>query len=152
MARGSLVRKGLSELVVIMVAVAIAIPVMFLLQSWLTSQVGKMPELGSVDATYTVKSINGSLILSLQISNRGTAPVQIKMIAVSYINSSGSIANVLYGSGSQPLVGELPADVGAKSTMNIVLKVDNASGIVGVTVYLRSLSTGSEASISAVGT
>lgn len=151
MARRSSARKGLSELVVIMVAVAIAIPVMFLLQSWLTSQLGKMPELGSVDATYTVRSINGSLILSLQVSNRGTSPVEIREVTVSYTNASGSPASMSYSGASQPLVGQLPTTIGAKSTINLVLKVDNASGILSVTIHLRSLSTGSEASMPAVG-
>jgi|FLYM01.1.fsa_nt_gi hypothetical protein len=131
------ISKGLSELVVIMIAVAIAIPVMFILQSWLVGQMGRMPELDPVTATYVSRSVAAdSLLVTLTVSNNGNEPVNISNITVVY-TTTGSGVNTTSGN----LLGiSLPQSINPRSSITIPLTINNAAKVneVIVTVTIPS--------------
>jgi hypothetical protein len=57
-------KKGISELVIILLILAIAIPAVILLQTWLTNQVSTMPVIDKVRASYQVSYLDtgGTLV------------------------------------------------------------------------------------------
>ncbi|MEM4970013.1 MAG: hypothetical protein QXE01_02035 [Sulfolobales archaeon] len=141
--------KGLSELVVIMIAVAIAIPVMFLLQAWLTGQIAKMPELESVAATYNAKLINTNTILvSITVTNNGNDPISVDSILAVYTTSNGSIKPL---NTTTTLSGNLPITIDPKSSKTIIINIDGASNVDSIVVAVRSLTTNAQKMIKATG-
>lgn len=113
-----------------MIAVAIAIPVMFLLQTWLSGQVGKLPELDSVTATYTYKSVGAnSLLIMLTVSNNGNEPINITNITLVYTQAEGS-TNPVIAQGN-PLDNNVkpPLSVSPKSSITIPLTISNAAKV-----------------------
>ncbi|HWQ16278.1 MAG TPA: hypothetical protein VNL13_00390 [Sulfolobales archaeon] len=128
------VSKGLSELVVIMIAVAIAIPVMFILQSWLVGQMGRMPELDPVTATYVSRSVGAdSLLVTLTVSNNGNEPVNVSSITVVYIAAGGGVSTT-----SGNLLGiTLPQSINPKSSITIPLTINNAAKVNEVIVTVK---------------
>lgn len=142
------VSRGLSELVVIMIAVAIAIPVMFLLQTWLAGQVGKLPELDSVTATYVSKSINiSSLLVTLTVKNNNNEPISISNITVIYTQIGGNINFI----SPNPLSANLPLNVDPKSERTVSLIINGATKINEVIVTVKLQSSNVEKTIRATG-
>lgn len=142
------ISRGLSELVVIMIAVAIAIPVMFLLQTWLAGQVGKLPELDSVTATYVSKSINSSSILVvLNIKNNGNEPINITSISVVYTQTGGNINS----SSFTPLGTVLPLSIDPKSEKTVSLVINGATKVNEIIVTVKLQSSNVERTIRATG-
>ncbi|MEM2300748.1 MAG: hypothetical protein QXR14_00865 [Sulfolobales archaeon] len=131
------VLKGLSELVVIMIAVAIAVPVMFILQSWLVGQMGRMPELDPVTATYVSRSVTtDSLLVTLTVSNNGNEPVSVSSITVVYTTTESGVSTT-----SGNLLGiSLPQTINPRSSITIPLTINNAAKVneVIVTVTIPS--------------
>jgi len=147
-ARGKRYVKGLSELVVIMIAVAIAIPVMFLLQAWLTGQISKMPELESVVATYEAKPVNtGSMLVLVRVANNGNSPISVEDISIIYASQSGSISTQ---NTTATLTGSLPQTVEPKSSRTFAVSVP-AVRVDSVIVTVKSLDSGALRSIKATG-
>jgi len=64
-------KKGLNELMVVLVLIAIAIPVAFVIQSWLTGQASKTPELPDLAATASVRKQGTGVFVTLTIVNNG---------------------------------------------------------------------------------
>ena len=128
------VSKGLSELVVIMIAVAIAIPVMFILQSWLVGQMGRMPELDPVTAAYVSRSVStDSLLVTLTVSNNGNEPVNVSSITVVYTAAGGGVSTT-----SGNLLGiTLPQSINPKSSITIPLTINNAVKVNEVIVTVK---------------
>ncbi len=145
---GKKISKGLSELIVIMIAIAIAIPVMFLLQSWLVGQMGKMPELDSIAATYVSRSINASsFLITLTVSNNGNEPVNVTDITVVYTTIGGDI-----GTTSGTLLGtSLPQSINPKSSITIPLTIANAGKVNDVIVTVKSLGSNAMKAVRATG-
>ncbi len=146
---GKRCEKGLSELVVIMIAVAIAIPVMFLLQAWLTGQIAKMPELESVAVTYDAKPINtNTMLVSITITNNGNNPINVEGILVVYTASNGSVMSQNF---SSTLSGSLPITIDPKSSKTLMISISEASNVNGVVVTVKSLATNAQKMIKATG-
>ncbi len=143
------ISRGLSELVVIMIAVAIAIPVMFLLQTWLAGQVGKLPELDSVTAAYVSKSISsGKFLVTLTVNNNGNEHVNISSITVIY--TSNTTANTIAAQTATPL-GNPSLIVDPKSSRTVSFIVSGAAKVNEVIVTIKSLSSNVEKTIRATG-
>jgi hypothetical protein len=141
--------KGLSELVVIMIAVAIAIPVMFILQAWLTGQIAKMPELESIAVTYNAKPINTNTILvSITVTNNGNDPINVEDVSVVYTTSNGSVMLQNFNS---TLSGSLPITIDPKSSKTLMISISGASNVNGAVVTVRSLATNTQKMIKATG-
>jgi len=148
LASGKRCVKGLSELVVIMIAVAIAIPVMFLLQAWLTGQISKMPELESVLATYEAKPVNGSSMLVLvRVANNGNSPIEVVGISVIYSDQTGSISPQ---NTTNTLTGSLPQKVEPKSSKTFAVSIPGVR-VDSVIVSVKALDSGAQKSIKASG-
>ncbi len=149
MGSGKRCAKGLSELVVIMIAVAIAIPVMFLLQAWLTGQIAKMPELESVAVTYDAKPINtNTRLVSITVTNNGNDPISVEGVLVVYTASNGSVVSQNF---SSTLTGSLPITIDPKSSKTLAISISGASNVNGVVVTVKSLATNSQKMIKATG-
>jgi len=145
-------RRGLSELVVIMIAVAIAIPVMFLLQTWLTGQISKMPELDAVTASYSAKALNSNTILvTITVNNNGNEPISLTGVSIIYTSQTSQTASINVSSQSNLLSGSLPANIDPKSSETLAIKVDGAVRIDSVIVTVKSLSSNAIKTIKAFG-
>ena len=82
-------KKGISELVIILLILAIAIPAVILLQTWLTNQVSTMPVIDKVRASYQVSYLDtGGTLVTIRITNDGKYPVNISNIKIMYRTSS----------------------------------------------------------------
>jgi len=82
-------RKGISELVIILLILAIAIPAVILLQTWLTNQVSTMPVIDKVRASYQVSYLDtGGTLVYIRITNDGKYPVNISNVKIMYRTSS----------------------------------------------------------------
>ncbi|RLG86100.1 MAG: hypothetical protein DRO15_06595, partial [Thermoprotei archaeon] len=111
MARSKCMKKGLSELVIIMVLLAIAIPVAFIVQSWLTQQAGVLPQVSSVSANIEKKWFNvdtGTTYILVNIRNNGDNPISI--IDSYVITPSGALPKV------SPVNETLPITIEPKSS------------------------------------
>jgi hypothetical protein len=132
-----------------MIAVAIAIPVMFLLQAWLTGQIAKMPELESVAATYEAKPVNtNTTMVSVVVTNNGNDPISVEGISAIYTTSSGSVSSQSF---NKTLTDSFPATVGPKSSKTFVISINDATKVNSVVVTIRSLSTNAQKTIKATG-
>jgi len=141
--------KGLSELVVIMIAVAIAIPVMFLLQAWLTGQIAKMPELESIAVTYDAKPINtDTMLVSITVTNNGNDPINVEGVSVVYTASNGSVISRNFNS---TLSESLPITIDPKSSKTLMISISGASKVNGAVITVRSLATNAQKMIKATG-
>jgi len=141
--------KGLSELVVIMIAVAIAIPVMFLLQAWLTGQIAKMPELESIAVTYDAKPINtDTMLVSITVTNNGNDPINVEGVSVVYTASNGS---VILRNFNSTLSESLPITIDPKSSKTLMISISGASKVNGAVITVRSLATNAQKMIKATG-
>lgn len=147
-------RRGLSELVVIMIAVAIAIPVMFLLQTWLTGQISKMPELDAVTASYSSKMLNNnSILVTISVNNNGNEPISLTGVGIIYTSQTSQTESINIDASSQSnlLSGSLPANIDPKSSTILAVKVNNAVRIDSVIVTVKSLSSNAIKTIKASG-
>ncbi|MEZ0290642.1 MAG: hypothetical protein ABWJ42_06095 [Sulfolobales archaeon] len=89
--------KGISELVIILLILAIAIPAVILLQSWLNSQVSTLPVIDKVRAYYTTTTTStGYIIVTLKIANDDKYPINVTKIKIFYRSSSTTTYPSLY--------------------------------------------------------
>ncbi|MGC9010099.1 MAG: hypothetical protein ACP5I7_05730 [Sulfolobales archaeon] len=84
-------KKGLSDLVIILLILAIAIPAVLVLQSWLNSQMTALPTIEKLRATYTIDYIGSSgTLITINVYNDGNNPINITNISIIYTPLSGS--------------------------------------------------------------
>ncbi len=92
-----MVRKGVSDLVVILALVAIAIPVLFTVQHWLGAQATKVSNYATIPSLYaTVLSksqTDTTQTIVVQIQNKGTESYELLTLA-NVVLSNGSVLTV----------------------------------------------------------
>lgn len=81
-------RRGISELIIILLILAIAIPIVLILQSWLSNQVSTLPTIEKIRGVYSVEYLSpqGTLV-TLTVFNDGRSIVNISDIKIIYTTS-----------------------------------------------------------------
>ncbi len=144
-ARSRRMRRGVSDLIVVLVMAAIAIPVAFAVQSWLQGQASKVSEqtaIPEISGTLTSKELrNGTLTVTIKLKNNSDS--DFRVTDVSIVSSDGTTTSAQYstipaggtvspgqtlvivatGSVSSPqlVVITLTSDTGATTTVEIPL-------------------------------
>ncbi|MEM4672202.1 MAG: hypothetical protein QW366_00285 [Sulfolobales archaeon] len=153
------IRKGISELVVILLILAIAIPAVILLQSWLNSQISTLPVIEKVRASYDTSYV-GYTLVTLRISNDGSSPANITKITLVYRNNYNSEPQVDVISGingsSFIILGQntLPIRIDPGQSITIILRSSSSTSYVIDKVIISIISStrsGSETSVEALG-
>ncbi len=98
-------KKGLSDLVIILLILAIAIPAVLILQSWLNTQMTTLPTIEKLRATYTVEYIGSTgTLITIKVDNDANNPVNIINISIVYtLLSESSTLNIGYVGNSTSL-------------------------------------------------
>ncbi|MGC9148391.1 MAG: hypothetical protein ACP5GI_02990 [Sulfolobales archaeon] len=98
-------KKGLSDLVIILLILAIAIPAVLILQSWLNTQMTTLPTIEKLRATYTVEYIGSTgTLITIKVGNDANNPVNIINISIVYtLLSESSTLNIGYVGNSTSL-------------------------------------------------
>jgi len=131
-------KKGLSELVIIMVLLAIAIPVAFIVQSWLTQQAGVLPQVSSVSANIEKKWFNvdtGTTYILVNIRNNGDNPISI--IDSYVITPSGALLKV------SPVNETLPITIEPKSSKVVLFSITQQVTITSMLLKVYDVTSNS---------
>jgi len=136
-ARHRRIRKGVSDLIVVLVMAAIAIPVAFAVQSWLQGQASKVSEqtaVPEISGTLTSKEIrNGTLTATIKLKNNGDS--DFKVAGVSIVSSNGTTVTAQYStipasgtvSPGQSIVVVATANVSAPQLIVVTLASDTGT-------------------------
>ena len=139
-------RKGVSDLVIILALVAIAIPIMLTVQHWLSSQTGRVASyvtIPSLYATVLSKSKTDTMqSVVIKIENKGSETYTIEVNRISVVLSNGAVINV----SGQILAGSQTLAPGSSSI--ILVKVNTVSGISTIVFELVNNSTNSKETLS----
>lgn len=139
-------RKGVSDLVIILALVAIAIPIMLTVQHWLSSQTGRVASyvtIPSLYATVLSKSKTDTMqSVVIKIENKGSETYTIEVNRISVVLSNGDVINV----SGQILAGSQTLAPGSSSI--ILVKVNTVSGISSIVFELVNNSTNSKETLS----
>lgn len=97
-ARSYRMRRGVSDLIVVLVMAAIAIPVAFAVQSWLQGQASKVSEqtaIPEISGALTSKELrNGMLTVTIRLKNNSDSDFTVA--GVSIVSSDGTTASAQY--------------------------------------------------------
>ena len=91
-------RRGVSDLIVVLVMAAIAIPVAFAIQSWLQGQASKVSEqtaIPEISGTLTSKELrNGTLTVTIKLKNNSDSDFSVT--GVNIVSSDGTTTTAQY--------------------------------------------------------
>ncbi len=96
--RSRRMRRGVSDLIVVLVMAAIAIPVAFAIQSWLQGQASKVSEqtaIPEISGTLTSKELrNGTLTVTIKLKNNSDSDFSVT--GVNIVSSDGTTTTAQY--------------------------------------------------------
>ncbi len=124
--KAKITRRGMSELIVILLVIGITIPVAFILQSWLTQQAQKLPVIEGVMATYTVNSRESGTLVLLKVLNNIAGPITVEEIQIVFTNTSGTYVSYITPSiqsnnGFTLISGDFTTPINPKSSASYIL-------------------------------
>ncbi len=137
-----ILRKGVSDLVVILALVAIAIPVALALQGWLGSQASKMssytatPQVNGVLVSKSVSSTGQVFII--RVKNTGSYNYSLASIIAKAILANGSIIQATASTASNLNV----LQPGTTTTLSVV--VPTKATVKTIVLTLENMNTGKE--------
>ncbi len=137
-----ILRKGVSDLVVILALVAIAIPVALALQGWLGSQASKMssytatPQVSGVLVSKSVSSTGQVFII--RVKNTGSYNYSLASIVAKAILANGSIIQATVSIASNLDV----LQPGTTTTLSVV--VSTKADVKTIVLTLENMNTGKE--------
>ena len=139
-------RKGVSDLIIILALVAIAIPIMLTVQHWLSSQTGRVTSyvtIPSLYATVLSKSKTDTVqTVVVKIENKGSETYSIEVNKISVVLSNGMVINA----SGQILAGSQTLAPGSSTV--ILVKVNTVSSISSIVFELVNSSTGNKETLS----
>jgi len=139
-------RKGVSDLVIILALVAIAIPIMLTVQHWLSSQTGRVTSYATIPSLYATvlsKSKTDTVqTIVVKIENKGSETYSIEVNKISVVLSNGTVINV----NGQILAGSQTLAPGSSTV--ILVKVNTVSSISSIVFELVNSSTGNKETLS----
>ena len=132
-------RKGVSDLVIILALVAIAIPIMLTVQHWLSSQTGRVTSyvtIPSLYATVLSKTKTDSVqTIVVKIENKGSETYIIEKDKISVVLSNGTVIDI----NGEILAGSQTLAPGSSTV--ILVKVNTVSDISSIVFELVNSST-----------
>ncbi|OYT45014.1 MAG: hypothetical protein B6U85_09180 [Desulfurococcales archaeon ex4484_42] len=139
-------RKGVSDLIIILALVAIAIPIMLTVQHWLSSQTGRVTSyvtIPSLYATVLSKSKTDTVqTIAVKIENKGSETYSVEVNKISVVLSNGTVINA----NGQILAGSKTLAPGSSTV--ILVKVNTVSSISSIVFELVNSSTGNKETLS----
>ena len=142
--------RGVSEIVVVLALILVAVVAVFAVRGWLASQQSKLTNVDMATASYTVSfGQNNMAIVSLLVRNNLPNPIQI--LGYNITLSNGTVLNPSStGVSTTPAV---PASVDAKSdaTFTITFTIQSGVAIRDIRVLVKDPSSGQSQWITAVG-
>jgi len=142
--------RGVSEIVVVLALILVAVVAVFAVRGWLASQQSKLTSMDMATASYTVFfGQNNVAIVSLLVRNNLQSPIQI--LGYNITLSNGTVLNPSStGVSTTPAV---PASVDAKSdaTFTITFTIQPGATIRDIMVLVKDPSSGQSQWITAVG-
>lgn len=153
-------RKAANELVVVLIMIAIAVPVLFAIQQWLSSQVSKLPSAPQATASYSITYSGGYTLVTIKVTNQyADKSLQLVSIRITYQQSGPPNVQVISGTtGLSPF--SFPAGfsglqpggtIGPKSDGYIVLTASGSYSVNDVSLTLRDTTTQTTFEIKATG-
>ncbi|MEM4847690.1 MAG: hypothetical protein QW794_08045 [Thermosphaera sp.] len=143
--------RGVSELVVIISVLLVAIVAVFAFRAWLASQQQRLGQLDIATASYSVQyTTPGNAILSLLVRNN--LPNPISVVSISIVLSNGTV--LTQASSGVAVTPSLPQTVSAKSDALITVTITGLTSgttVRDVNVQVTDQSTGQSQWIKAVG-
>ena len=149
-------RKAINELVLVLILIAIAVPILFAIQTWLSSQVSKLPSVPQASASYSVTYSGGNTILTIKVTNQyADKNLNVTDIRITYI-SGGSTNVQRLAAASSPFALRDPTSLnpgalGPKSERYYVIAAGGAITIADIAVAFRDTTTGAIFEIKAIG-
>jgi len=143
--RGRGLRRGVSDLVVILALVAIAIPAAIAVQQWLSSQSSRISSYAAIPSISPIlvsKSVNnGRQTFVIKLENTGTNTYSLSGVSatVVFVNGSASTASISTISGGSTLEPSASAVVYVTVTSN--------ERVASVIIELLNVNTGKSESI-----
>jgi len=139
-------RKGVSDLVIILALVAIAIPIMLTVQHWLSSQTGRVASYATIPSLYATvlsKSKTDTVqTIVVKIENKGSETYSIEKDNVSVVLNNGTVINVT----GQIVAGPQKLEPGSSAV--ILVKVDTISSISSIVFELVNDNTDNRETLS----
>ncbi|MDK6029287.1 hypothetical protein QPL79_07925 [Ignisphaera sp. 4213-co] len=140
------IRKGLSEAVVIMIVILIAVVVGFAIKSWYDAQVRKLPATDMAVAEWSATFSQGKYIVAVNVRNNLDRNLQVIGYRVTLANGS-TVNNV-------NIIPALPQTLNLKSSQSFVITIpvkSSSDSPISVEVQVQDTSTETTAWIKAVG-
>lgn len=140
------VRRGVSDLIVILALVAVAIPIMMTVQHWLSAQTGRVSSYVAIPSLYATvlsksKTDNVQSVV-IRLENKGSETYEINLNSISVVLVDGSVMNV----SGQLLAGT--ETLKPASSAVILIKIASTKDIESIVLELTNKATGNEESIS----
>lgn len=136
--RKGIKNKGLSELVIVIVLLAIAIPVAFIVQSWLTQQTGALPQVSTVSANIEKKWYNADTDSTYMIVNiRNNGDNLVKVVDAYIVTPTGDIHSIT------PVNDTLPISIEPKSSKVVLFKISGQVTIASMLLKVYDLASNS---------
>jgi len=141
--------RGVSEIVVVLALILVAVVAVFAVRGWLTSQLSRLTNVDMATVSYTVSySLSNRAIVSLHVRNNLQNPLRV--LSYSITLSDEKVINPSFVISTHPLI---PADVSAKSdaTFTITFNVPSGVAIKDVKVLVHDVPSGQQQWITAIG-
>jgi hypothetical protein len=150
-------RKAINELVIVLILIAIAVPILFAIQTWLSSQVSKLPSAPQATASYSVTYSQGNTILTIKVTNQyADKNLDVTGIKITYISGGSISVQTSLTSTSTPFALRDPTTLnpgalGPKSDRYYVIAAAGAITVTDVAITFRDTTTGAIFEIKAIG-
>jgi hypothetical protein len=148
--------KGISEVIVVLTLILVAVVAVFAIRGWLAGQQSRMTNIDMATATYSVAYGSSGMIVGLNVRNN--LPNQLQVQAVNITLSNGTLINLPGGlpSSQANITPSLPYTINAKSDGSFAITINMGSppanvGVARITVQVRDLASGENQVITAVG-
>jgi glutamine phosphoribosylpyrophosphate amidotransferase len=131
----------------VLILIAIAVPVLFAIQTWLSSQVSKLPSAPQASASYSVTYSQGNTILTIKVTNQ-YADKSLDVVDIRITHISGGSTNVQrLAAASAPFALRDPTSLnpgalGPKSDRYYVIAASGAITVIDVSITFRDTTTG----------
>ena len=144
--------KGISEVIVVLALILVAVVAVFAIRGWLAGQQSRMTNIDMATATYSVAYGSNGMIVGLNVRNN--LPNQLQVQAVNITLNNGTTISL--ASGSSGITPSLPYTINAKSDGSFAITISLGSppanvGVARITVQVQDLASGQSQVITAVG-
>jgi len=145
--------RGVSEIVVVLALILVAVVAVFAVRGWLASQQGRLTNVDMAAASYTVSFGQGNMaIVSLLVRNNLPNPIQVLGYNIT-LSDGRVLSQASTGVNTTPSIPAAGYQVSAKSdaTFTITFSVSPGVAIREVKVLVQDASSGQQQWITAIG-